>query len=77
MKISVYTIAKNEEQFVKRWYGSCKDADYIFILDYDLAAISYYNLGMYKKSLEYGEMALKFNPNDERLIVNLEWYNKK
>lgn len=44
---------------------------------YDLAAISYYNLGMYKKSVEYGEIALKFNPNDERLIVNLEWYNKK
>lgn len=33
MKISVYTIAKNEEQFVKRWYESCKDADHIFILD--------------------------------------------
>lgn len=33
MKIAVYTIAKNEEQFVQRWADSCVDADYRFILD--------------------------------------------
>jgi Tfp pilus assembly protein PilF len=33
MKIAVYTIAKNEEQFVQRWADSCKDADYRLILD--------------------------------------------
>lgn len=33
MKIAVYTIAKNEEQFVKRWYESAKDADYLLIAD--------------------------------------------
>lgn len=33
MKIAVYTIAKNEEQFVKRWYESAKEADYILIAD--------------------------------------------
>jgi glycosyltransferase involved in cell wall biosynthesis len=33
MKIAVYTIAKNEEQFVKKWYESAKEADYLFILD--------------------------------------------
>ena len=33
MKIAVYTIAKNEEQFVQRWYESAKDADYLCILD--------------------------------------------
>lgn len=33
MKIAVYTIAKNEEQFVERWAESCKDADYRLILD--------------------------------------------
>jgi glycosyltransferase involved in cell wall biosynthesis len=32
-KIAIYTIAKNEEQFVERWYQSAKDADYLFILD--------------------------------------------
>lgn len=33
MKIAVYTIAKNEEQFVERWAESSKDADYRLILD--------------------------------------------
>ena len=33
MKIAVYTIALNEEQFVQRWYDSCKEADYLFIAD--------------------------------------------
>lgn len=33
MKIAVYTIAKNEEQFVERWAQSAKEADYRFILD--------------------------------------------
>lgn len=33
MKIAVYTIAKNEEQFVERWAESAKDADYRLILD--------------------------------------------
>ena len=33
MKVAVYTIAKNEEQFVERWSESSKDADYRFILD--------------------------------------------
>jgi glycosyltransferase involved in cell wall biosynthesis len=33
MKIAVYTIAKNEEQFVERWFNSAKDADYLLIAD--------------------------------------------
>jgi glycosyltransferase involved in cell wall biosynthesis len=33
MKIAVYTIAKNEEQFVERWASSAEGADYRFILD--------------------------------------------
>jgi len=33
MKVAVYTIALNEEQFVKRWYESAKDADYLVIAD--------------------------------------------
>ena len=33
MKIAVYTIAKNEEQFVERWANSCSEADYRLILD--------------------------------------------
>lgn len=33
MKIAVYTIALNEEQFVERWYETAKDADYLLIAD--------------------------------------------
>ena len=34
MKVAVYTIALNEEQFVERWYNSVKDdADYLLIAD--------------------------------------------
>lgn len=33
MKIAVYTIALNEEQFVESWYKSAKDADYLLIAD--------------------------------------------
>jgi hypothetical protein len=33
LKVAVYTIAKNEQQFVDRWWESAKDADYIYIAD--------------------------------------------
>lgn len=33
MKVAVYTITKNEEQFVERWAESCKEADYRLIVD--------------------------------------------
>lgn len=33
MKIAVYTITKNEAQFIKRWADSCADADYRLIVD--------------------------------------------
>jgi tetratricopeptide (TPR) repeat protein len=33
MKVGVYTISLNEEQFVERWYESAKEADFIMIGD--------------------------------------------
>jgi glycosyltransferase involved in cell wall biosynthesis len=33
MKVAIYTIALNEAQFIKRWYESAKDADYLLIAD--------------------------------------------
>lgn len=33
MKIAVYTIALNEEQFIERWAESAKEADYLLIAD--------------------------------------------
>lgn len=46
-------------------------------LPYDLAAISSYNLGLYKRAIEYGNTALLIEPENERLKNNLKWYNKK
>lgn len=33
MKIAVYSIALNEVQFIKQWYKSAKEADYLLIAD--------------------------------------------
>lgn len=33
MKAAVYAIAKDEEQFVRRWYDSVADADFILLVD--------------------------------------------
>ena len=33
MRVAIYTIALNEEQFIGRWYESAKDADYLLIAD--------------------------------------------
>jgi glycosyltransferase involved in cell wall biosynthesis len=33
MRVGIYTIALNEEQFVERWYEHAKDADYLLIAD--------------------------------------------
>lgn len=33
MKVAVYSIAKNEENFVQRWIDSCREADSIVLLD--------------------------------------------
>lgn len=33
MKVAVYTITKNEEQFIERWAKSCSDADVRLIVD--------------------------------------------
>ena len=32
-KTCIYAICKNEEKFIKRWYESIKDSDYICVLD--------------------------------------------
>ena len=33
MRVAIYTVALNEEQFVERWFESAKDADYLLIAD--------------------------------------------
>jgi tetratricopeptide (TPR) repeat protein len=44
---------------------------------YDLAAIASYNLGKYKEALDFNSEALKYNPADQRLLNNQEYYKIK
>ena len=32
-KIAIYTIAKNEEKYVKQFMSTAKEADYVIVLD--------------------------------------------
>jgi tetratricopeptide (TPR) repeat protein len=41
---------------------------------YDLAALAAYNMGMKEQAIEYGARALEINPQDERLLKNIEYY---
>jgi len=43
----------------------------------DLLSVSYYNLGLYDESIFYLDRAIKYNPNDKRLIANKEYIIKK
>jgi glycosyltransferase involved in cell wall biosynthesis len=42
---------------------------------YDLAAISFFNLGSKEMAKKYGERAVELSPDDARLQKNLEWYS--
>jgi glycosyltransferase involved in cell wall biosynthesis len=41
-------------------------------LPYDLSCIAAWNMGLYREALKYGNKALEFSPNDERLINNIK-----
>lgn len=43
---------------------------------HDFAAISAHHLGLKEESIRQGEEALKFDPTNERLLKNLEFYRK-
>jgi len=44
---------------------------------YDLAAVASFYLGKYKDAFHYGEKALQFAPEDNRLKSNMEFYREK
>jgi glycosyltransferase involved in cell wall biosynthesis len=45
-------------------------------LPYDLAAISSYNLGNFKDAYDYGEIATSLEPENDRLIKNMDFYKE-
>lgn len=83
MKIAVYTIALNEEQFVERWYNSVKDADYLLIADtgstdrtVEIAkslGINVYNISIKPWRFDVARnTALALLPDDIDLCVSLD-----
>lgn len=57
-----------------------KDKQAVYTMDpsvwterpYDLASIAAWNLGLKEQAIEFCKKALEFNPNDPRLLANLE-----
>jgi glycosyltransferase involved in cell wall biosynthesis len=43
-------------------------------LPHDLASISAFNLGLKEEAIKQGELAVQFEPHNERLVKNLEYY---
>lgn len=66
MKIAVYGIAKNEEENVRTWYESSKDADYHLILDTG----STDNTIEVAKSFGINVVSASFIPWDETIAKN-------
>jgi tetratricopeptide (TPR) repeat protein len=60
------------------------ECTYVYTIDaqnwkarpHDLAAIAAYRLGFKEEAKRHGANALEFEPNDERLIKNLEYYKE-
>jgi len=83
MRIAVYTIAKNEEAFVQRWYDSAKEADHLLILDTgstDNTTTLAHSLGIHTVTREFSpwrfdtarNTALSMLPQDIDLCIALD-----
>lgn len=68
--LNALTIKENKKTYINEIF--CYDNTI-----YDLLSIAYYNLGLYDIALFYIDIALEYNPNDERLIANREYIRDK
>ena len=81
-------LACSNRQLWEESYGAAKSAlritekELVYTVDqsnweakpHDLAAIAAYHLGLKEEALKQGKLALEFEPTNERLIKNLEFY---
>jgi tetratricopeptide (TPR) repeat protein len=83
MRIAVYTIALNEENFVQRWHDSAKEADHLLILDTgstDNTTHLAHSLGIHTVTREFSpwrfdtarNTALSMLPQDIDLCIALD-----
>lgn len=71
-KTCVYAICKNEEKFIKRWYESIKDSDYICVLDTgstDNSVKLLKELGVKVKSKKYKNFRFDEARNDSMKLI--------
>ena len=66
--------AKKALSIAERPLEYMNDAEAWGYKPYDFAALSSYYLGLKKDALKYGEEALKFEPENERLQTNIQFY---
>lgn len=76
-KIYVYAIAKNEEQFVDRWYNSIKEADGIFVLDTGstdktVAKLKKHNITVLKKKIKPWRFDVARNKSLEMVPIDAD-----
>lgn len=83
MRVAIYTIAKDEQAFVQRWYDSAKEADHLLILDTgstDNTTALAHSLGIHTVTREFSpwrfdtarNTALAMLPQDIDLCIALD-----
>jgi tetratricopeptide (TPR) repeat protein len=71
-----YGAACNALKLTECTYTYTIDANNWKARPHDLAAIAAYRLGFKEEAIKHGINALEFEPNNERLIKNLEYYKE-
>ena len=71
-----YGAACNALKLTECTYTYTIDANNWKARPHDLAAIAAYRLGFKEEAIKHGTNALEFEPNNERLIKNLEYYKE-
>lgn len=71
---SCYLNAKKALQITEKVMWHTSDHRVWGMSPHDFVAISAHNLGLKEEAIQHGEIAVQFEPTNERLIQNLEFY---
>jgi len=72
--VSVYYYANEALKIKEKSFTFANDANSWDYTPYDLAALGCYNLNMITKAIEFSALAIKLEPNNERLLNNHKIY---
>ena len=74
--IECYSAAMSAIAIVDREFVYTVDPDAWGAMPYDYAAIAAWNLGLTSEAIKMISQAIEFEPDNERLKLNLEWFEK-